>query len=204
MGILQCDDGNLEDGDGCNSKCEVEPAFECFGGNSQGPDKCKNVIPLKVTFTATKERKLILEFDRPVIIPVNCKILKNIIIADQFNSTIKIKLENANPNCQMNWNLMNYFTQDSIILSAKFAISVKCTLSGLEIFVLSFDYPNQITDPWGNKLQQKRLETKAFKYYYYPEDESKAVEGVGTTFSLSSTLILIIVALAVVFQYKIF
>ena len=95
---------------------------------------------------------------------------------------------------------MNNFTNDSMILSAQFAISVKCTLSGLEIFVLSFKDPNQITDQWGIKLTQKKLETNAFKYYYYPEEEAKAVEGVGSIFSISSTLILVIVTFAVVFQ----
>ena len=75
MGILPCDDGNLEDNDGCSSKCGIEPAFVCSGGDYQGPDKCKNFIPPKATITATKEKKVILEFNRPVKFPVNCNIL---------------------------------------------------------------------------------------------------------------------------------
>ena len=40
-----CDDGNIFDGDGCSSICQVEQGWECFGGGSQSRDNCtKNVI----------------------------------------------------------------------------------------------------------------------------------------------------------------
>jgi cysteine-rich repeat protein len=29
MGKHECDDGNLDNGDGCNSECKVEQGFNC-------------------------------------------------------------------------------------------------------------------------------------------------------------------------------
>lgn len=46
MGLLECDDGNLIDGDGCSSKCKIEPNFTCIGGNSAKSDTCTFFIPL--------------------------------------------------------------------------------------------------------------------------------------------------------------
>jgi cysteine-rich repeat protein len=46
MGIKECDDGNTDPGDGCNSKCLVEKDFTCEGGTPFTPDICKyNIKP---------------------------------------------------------------------------------------------------------------------------------------------------------------
>jgi len=64
MRILQCDDGNNRDGDGCSKDCQIEKDWECFGGGENKPDVCnyiakpriKNIqyfdnLTIKVTFT---------------------------------------------------------------------------------------------------------------------------------------------------------
>ena len=33
--IIQCDDGNLINGDGCNSDCKIEKDWKCKGGNDK-------------------------------------------------------------------------------------------------------------------------------------------------------------------------
>lgn len=42
-GYYECDDGNLIDGDGCDSNCNVEVGFRCFGGNFDQADLCIEV-----------------------------------------------------------------------------------------------------------------------------------------------------------------
>ena len=44
MGIFQCDDGNLVDGDGCNRHCTIESGFECSGGGKDLPDQCIDIV----------------------------------------------------------------------------------------------------------------------------------------------------------------
>ena len=37
---LECDDGNILDGDGCSSICEVQNDYTCVGGTSLTPSGC--------------------------------------------------------------------------------------------------------------------------------------------------------------------
>ena len=45
MGILECDDGNLAMGDGCDLFCMVEDGFACQGGDFDLSDLCVDVLP---------------------------------------------------------------------------------------------------------------------------------------------------------------
>ena len=49
MGLLECDDGNLQNGDGCSSLCIVEANYVCYGGTANSPDKCNSSLPLVFT-----------------------------------------------------------------------------------------------------------------------------------------------------------
>ena len=40
MGILECDDGNTANGDGCSAECKIEPYYECKGGSPISSDLC--------------------------------------------------------------------------------------------------------------------------------------------------------------------
>lgn len=50
---LQCDDGNLIDGDGCSSTCDVESGWTCGGGSPNSRDTCTNVRPTRVMMVQT-------------------------------------------------------------------------------------------------------------------------------------------------------
>jgi len=43
MNVLECDDGNVVDGDGCSASCFIEPGYECHGGTLNSPDKCNEI-----------------------------------------------------------------------------------------------------------------------------------------------------------------
>jgi cysteine-rich repeat protein len=38
FGMLECDDGNKIDGDGCSSECMVEKDWQCGGGSTTSKD----------------------------------------------------------------------------------------------------------------------------------------------------------------------
>lgn len=40
FGQYECDDGDLNSGDGCSSVCDKELGYECTGGTHSGPDTC--------------------------------------------------------------------------------------------------------------------------------------------------------------------
>jgi len=37
---LSCDDGNLINGDGCSSKCQIEADYTCVGGSTTSASAC--------------------------------------------------------------------------------------------------------------------------------------------------------------------
>ena len=37
---LECDDGNLIDGDGCSSSCRIQNQFKCYNGSLTSPSQC--------------------------------------------------------------------------------------------------------------------------------------------------------------------
>lgn len=43
--IERCDDGNLRNGDGCNSSCMVEQGWTCLNGTSARPSTCSRSTP---------------------------------------------------------------------------------------------------------------------------------------------------------------
>ena len=38
--VLDCDDGNNDDGDGCSRDCRVENGYVCRGGSPENKDNC--------------------------------------------------------------------------------------------------------------------------------------------------------------------
>lgn len=47
MGIVECDDGNRLNGDGCSADCKVERSYECANnGTKYTRDICKRKIPI--------------------------------------------------------------------------------------------------------------------------------------------------------------
>lgn len=43
MGYHECDDGNLNNGDGCSNFCKVERGWHCRGGTPTTADVCYEV-----------------------------------------------------------------------------------------------------------------------------------------------------------------
>lgn len=46
--ILECDDGNNEDGDGCSHDCKIEANFSCVNGSSTKPSVCSYTKALEI------------------------------------------------------------------------------------------------------------------------------------------------------------
>lgn len=47
--VVECDDGNNMDGDGCSLDCKIEPGYACTGGSPLSKDKCYLISPQSVT-----------------------------------------------------------------------------------------------------------------------------------------------------------
>ena len=51
--VLECDDGNVNPGDGCDTSCNIEPGFTCRGGSPNNADTCFVYTPASVTLVQT-------------------------------------------------------------------------------------------------------------------------------------------------------
>ena len=45
---VECDDGNVVDGDGCSSSCVVQKDYTCVGGTATSPSLCSYSGPVEI------------------------------------------------------------------------------------------------------------------------------------------------------------
>ena len=53
--VLDCDDGDNDDGDGCSMDCKVEPGYICRGGSPNTDDSCVIYLPPALTIIQTDQ-----------------------------------------------------------------------------------------------------------------------------------------------------
>ena len=91
LGEFQCDDGNINNGDGCSSECTVEEGYVCQGGNTISPDSCKDIIsPILQATGMGIENTFYFAFSEPVEIKStkNPKTFVNLAIVGKLESYI--------------------------------------------------------------------------------------------------------------------
>lgn len=65
-GLLPCDDGNLNNGDGCSSQCLIENGYFCYGGSPSNKETC-SYLPTEIVGAKINQwNDIILNFSRPV------------------------------------------------------------------------------------------------------------------------------------------
>ena len=61
LGEYECDDGNKNNGDGCDKECRIEEGYSCNGGNPSTADICRDIMPPQIDI-APKESKTLLKY----------------------------------------------------------------------------------------------------------------------------------------------
>ena len=73
LGSLECDDGNLNDGDGCSSECMIEEGFECIRTSTRTPDICRSTIKPLASLSIIKGNQIVINFNKRVRSKVSSK-----------------------------------------------------------------------------------------------------------------------------------
>lgn len=68
FGLVQCDDGNQLDNDGCSASCEVELDWSCTGGSPTSKDICEYLELDIVSMEVSDHNNLLLTFNKPAYI----------------------------------------------------------------------------------------------------------------------------------------
>lgn len=158
MGVLQCDDGNLLDGDGCSSTCTVEPNYICYGGNAYTPDKCK--ITLHPNFKQINyfgNKTVVLSFSAAVL------------FKDKIENILELQIEGKlNQKIIFSWKSSNNLYQNSQQTICIY-MDYENSLTGDEILRISVNKPLKIVDIFGNTFQGPGVSTKLRAYSYISE-----------------------------------
>ncbi len=184
MGLVECDDGNRKNGDGCNSACQIEKDYECTGGNSTHPDVCVNRKPPEiVTIKYYANRTVLVIFD------------KYVKIERKFDRFMQFSVEGGSGS-YVSWSYGGFKTQNKL-KSITFAVGFNYSLSGSEYLVLAINNEaKDILDMNENALKSLSVRVKLAKYRYISSSDANAIAGAGTA-SYYAMLTGIIVSLGI-------
>lgn len=166
LGQRECDDGNLEDGDGCSSQCRVELGFECTSAPDL-PDICVDVKAPTAAMQLRSGNLLVILFSEQVLSTVD---------SEELVKTMEVWLKKK---CELDWTLVSTFTAYTIFETLQLKVAPKCSFdrSG-NTYVVHFKDTHLIQDKGSNALSTSTLEAKALKYQYAESEE--AVRTIGT------------------------
>jgi len=68
FGINECDDGNLDSGDGCSPECQIEEGWICSEGSRTKKDSCFPIRTKIIRVNSTDFNDLNVEFNKDIMI----------------------------------------------------------------------------------------------------------------------------------------
>jgi len=191
LGYVECDDGNLIDGDGCNSQCEIEDGYRCYR-QENGPDECLDYIAPTALIMMKRPNGITIKFSESIVVNAH---------SDSLLEHINVWLEGTPNYCPISWKSKDYFYKGRVMNELNIELEIGCGLKGnAEIFFVNFTDPYLITDSSGNQLQNRILEVRSKRLLYISKSEKEVVVGTGATFDFSTMVTLALVVGASLLQ----
>eukprot|EP00347_Sterkiella_histriomuscorum_P023780 403333415 len=186
FGQYQCDDENKNEGDGCNSQCQIEPQMACSGGSPTSQDTCHDIVGPQVEIVAISEQsKLIsLQFkDSNGQVYTQAKRLNEtdlLLIITGINGEKKYNVKATISDEFQNTGKM------SVDFSPYFSIPAD------DAFIqIKFKHPNQFVDQYNNQLQNVITNKIQLKEYEYSDSATLGnIKAVGSVVSSGTSVIL--------------
>ena len=191
LGNVECDDGNLISGDGCNSNCEVEYGFKCYHEPNKR-DYCFDIIPPQAKLIVQNSSLLILNFSEPMKLKTET--------ISHFFSSLSFSVSNLeSQDCDYNW--LPIMNNSKNFLSIFIKLTMKCSLRGYaEEFTVTFNDPRLLGDLTGNNLANNYVTAKAKKYVYVSGYEKAAISTSGSAFAGAGLTTMILGLAMMLFQ----
>lgn len=183
LGVVECDDGNNNDGDGCSHDCKVEENYKCYR-QLNAPDKCKDILPPEAKITVIRGNVIVITFSE--IVYPNCTYATgNDFLKITFTSVDKDRME-------IEWRISSKLTCNRPLEGMIIETNMKFTIRGIdEMFHIEFA-SGIFLDIGDNDLKQKKFTTAARRQLYI----SSSLQTVGIGF-LASTYISFIMTIGV-------
>ena len=175
MGQYECDDGNLNNGDGCSSKCKIEEGYKCTS-HTDKPDVCVDIKPPTATMTIKAGNILVITFSESILSTLDSKLL-----SETINLSLKKK-------CEVDWVLINNFQANTIHKTLQIKVSPKCSLHR-DTYIVLFNDRSKIQDLSGNSLATEFLTTKTGRYKYETIGGIENIIGATIKYATMSTFV---------------
>ena len=143
--MLDCDDGNLIDGDGCSLACEIEPGWHCENGTTSTPSQCVSLVaPVCHLVFIDDDFKGRIMCDEPVLMQA--------ISDDDFSVRISGPIEpykfSGKIDSSTGWSPGKLVSSFDI----QFTLESSIQGNGLETFIVEFHNLNILVNQDGNPL----------------------------------------------------
>jgi len=203
LGKHQCDDGNLKNGDGCDSNCNIEPGFTCFKRSGQ-PDICKDIDPPLAYLTVLKSNQLEITFSEDIVSIVDSISFyyNTYFIGDELEKSLLFEIQNIQEtNCALEYKIFPKFKSYSLLNSINIQTKIYCNIKGTqETIFINITQPHLISDLSQNYLATNYVQARAVKSLYISQEEVQAIEAVGGILSWSSLFMLILMVVINILQ----
>ena len=181
LGGVECDDGNLISGDGCDSNCMIEYGYKCTHQEHKR-DYCFDIIPPEAKLLVINNSYLAVNFSEPVRLDRDS--------INEFYNSLSFEIQSTSASeiasCDYSWKPFVSFDDINIksIKIMQISLNIKCSLKGYsEEFVLTFKNPSIIKDLTGNNLKNSIITAKTKKFIYLSNSEKAAISGSGSAFA---------------------
>eukprot|EP00826_Nyctotherus_ovalis_P037999 TRINITY_DN3520_c0_g1_i10.p1 TRINITY_DN3520_c0_g1~~TRINITY_DN3520_c0_g1_i10.p1 ORF type:complete len:539 (+),score=102.67 TRINITY_DN3520_c0_g1_i10:155-1771(+) len=187
----ECDDGNLDDGDGCSSECRVEEGYVCESREGSA-DTCTDVTFPTAVLTLRAENLLVIDFDTEVASSVD---------SSSLASAMSVALKHLRARCTVLWELQTRFPRGHVINQLVIKADPQCSLQeSVQLYVVTFKDLSLITDLKGKQMRTSVLEVRAKAYSHLSSAEAASLSAVGDAFGSASIATVILMLAIALFQ----
>ncbi|KRW99950.1 Insulin-like growth factor binding protein, N-terminal [Pseudocohnilembus persalinus] len=170
----ECDDGNNQDGDGCNSKCQIETGWTCSGGSASTADTCTDQNPVRYIITQEQKSYYFENLEQNEKIKFKIQFDQNFIVSSSaLENLLQTKIDDVDSS-DFTVELTKHDTNSLI-----YYIYVEPTVN-IENKNISFTFtePTYIADSSGNQIVDKTTEFQIEQYAYYSSSTRSSVTSV--------------------------
>jgi len=177
IGLNECDDGNTNDGDGCNSECKIENGWNCVRRKSES-DYCYDIISPTAKLKISKILVLEIAFSESVISSAKT--------INDFANNIDLRIEGLDKDCNYTWTFIDKINTKIKFENISISVRLNCSLQeNAQRFIVEFKKLYMITDLYNNKLATPIISALSKRYLYISDSAKEAVSDAGSSFSIS-------------------
>ena len=194
FGNYQCDDGNLQSGDGCSPTGTVEAGFACSGGSSLTADECRDAKSPEASIALiSAANSIYVVFEDEEVYLTDSKV---------DETKMRVRVEGPMSSYDFSWEYATEFITSLPMQKFRIDLTFYQTLigDGSEVVIVEFLDGNLFKDAAGNPMMTMPLRDTLNPYEYIdPLLAARLNSSAGSAFYTSMAIMAINLSLSIVF-----